>query len=190
MRKCALVTLCVFAAALNAADGVLSFDDIHGRAQRVFDPHAKATVLIFISTDCPIANAFAPEINRLCDEYAAKGVAFFLVHTDPALKREQARQHAQEYALRAPILIDARHVLVKKAGATVTPEAALFSSDESVQYLGRINDLYVELSRKRYAPLKHDLREALDALLSGKAVPQPKTTAVGCVIPDLGGDGK
>jgi hypothetical protein len=52
-------------------------------------------------------------------------------------------------------------------------------------YRGRIDDLYPELGKKRAAPTKRDLREALAAVLAGKPVPVPRTEAVGCSIPDL-----
>lgn len=37
------------------------------------------TVLRFISADCPSSNRYAPEINRLHGEFAARGVRFRLV---------------------------------------------------------------------------------------------------------------
>src|SRR5688572_9396475 len=51
-----------------------------------FDPFdaadAKAIVFIFVSTDCPISNRYAPEIRRVEEEFARSGVRFWLVYAD------------------------------------------------------------------------------------------------------------
>src|SRR5215813_11185410 len=44
---------------------------------------SKAIALLFIGADCPISNAYAPEINRTFSAFAGKHVAFYLVHSDP-----------------------------------------------------------------------------------------------------------
>src|SRR5690349_2439903 len=52
-----------------------------------------ATVLLFVAPDCPISNAYAPEIGRLVDEYGPRGVAFFAVYADPRVSEDDVRQH-------------------------------------------------------------------------------------------------
>ncbi len=157
--------------------------DVHGARQTPLElKEKKAAVLFFVLHDCPIANGYAPEINRICAEYAPKGYAFFVVHIDPGLKAADARKHAEEYGFRCPILLDGAHALAKLAGATVTPEAAVFGADGKVLYRGRIDDLYTDLGKKRAEPRQRDLRAALDALSAGKPVPTATTQAVGCLI--------
>src|SRR4051812_7196765 len=141
----------------------------------------KAAVLIFISTDCPIANSFAPEINRIVARYT--NFAFYLVHADPDLKAEEARKHARDFALQAPVLLDPTHRLVKLAGATMTPQAVALNAEGKVLYRGRINDLYAALGKKRYRVTRHDLREALDAIAAGNPPPNSETKVIGCYIP-------
>ncbi len=46
------------------------------------------SVLLFVTTDCPVANAFAPEINRIVSDYGPRGVAFTRVYTDVTLTPE------------------------------------------------------------------------------------------------------
>jgi hypothetical protein len=84
-------------------------------------------------------------------------------------------------------LLDRTHALVKAAGATMTPEAALFSPDGTLQYLGRIDDLYADYMKKRPAPTRRDLREALDELLAGKSVSIKRAEPIGCYIPEIEG---
>ena len=171
-----------------AAAGELEFRDMNGQAQRPFEKIDKALVLIFIAHDCPIANKMAPEIKRICGDFGKRGVRICLVHAQADLTAEAARKHAAEFGYDCPVLLDPKHELVKHAGATVTPEAAVFSADGKLQYRGRINDLYVDLGKPRFAPSQHDLREALEALLAGKEIKNPRTQAVGCLISDMGAE--
>jgi hypothetical protein len=80
-------------------------------------------------------------------------------------------------------LHDLDRTLTKKAGATITPEAAVFSAAGEMLYRGRINNLYASLGKQRRQATEHDLRRALDEALAGKAVSTPRTQAVGCYLP-------
>ena len=143
-------------------------------------------LLFFITNDCPISNAFAPEIARICAEYQPKGVACKLVYVDPSLSDAAAQKHAAEYGHgNYPRVVDRHHDLVKAAGATITPEAALMNAAGKVLYRGRIDNSYVTLGQSRRPATQRDLRDALDSALAGKPVPHPETKALGCYISDL-----
>ena len=109
----------------------------------------KASLLLFLLPDCPVSNAYAPEIKRICSDYEPRGVGVFVVHADPDLTAEEAKKHAQEYQLPCPVLLDPTHVLVKWTGATMAPEAAVVGPDGKVLYLGRIDDLFVDYGKRR-----------------------------------------
>jgi thiol-disulfide isomerase/thioredoxin len=145
--------------------------------------HAHAIVLFFIAVDCPLSNEYVPEMNRLAGEYGAHGVKFYAVASDPTVAESETRRHAQEFAFQFPVLLDAQALLVQHAGATVTPEVAVLSPDGSLMYRGRIDNRVEHLGTHRYAPTQFDLRDALDAVLAGRPVPHPTTTAVGCFMP-------
>jgi hypothetical protein len=149
------------------------------------DPAAKAVALVFVLADCPIANGYAPEINRLCAAYGPRGVRFFLVQVDEDLSSRAAAEHAREYGYTCPVVLDGGHVLVRRAGARMVPEVAVFGRDGERKYFGRIDDLYAELGKRRARATSHDLRDALDAVLAGRPVARPVTPAVGCFIPTL-----
>jgi|SRR5579859_4445577 len=146
---------------------------------------AKAVVFIFVRTDCPISNRYAPEIQRLCREYASQGILFWLVYPDPDAVPDEIARHVKEYQLALNVLRDPRHVLVKRAGARVTPEAALFTPDGREIYHGRIDDRTVDFGKDRPEPTRRDLQDALEAVLHGKPVPNNTTLAVGCYISEL-----
>jgi hypothetical protein len=142
-----------------------------------------ATVLLFVTHDCPVSNQYAPEVNRIVAEYARQGIGFYLVYVEPGLSRAVARAHIRAFGYACPAVLDPQHVLVGHAGASVTPEAAVYSPTGARVYRGRIDDRYPVLGRRREQVTTRDLRAALDAVLTGKPVPVPVTKAVGCFIP-------
>jgi AhpC/TSA family len=147
--------------------------------------HAKAIVIIFIRTDCPISNRYAPEVRRLHEKFASVGVAFWLVYPDAGESVEVIRQHLNEYGYRLNALRDPHHALVKMTGVRVTPEAAVFVAGRLV-YRGRIDNRFVAFGKTRPAPTAHDLEEVLDAIRKGRTPATEITTpAVGCFISDL-----
>jgi hypothetical protein len=87
------------------------------------------------------------------------------------------------------VLLDHQRRLVKMAKAKVTPEAVVWGRKGQLLYRGRIYDLYAELGKKRSAPTHHDLREALDAITSGRKVLQKETEPIGCLIQSENGSG-
>ncbi len=173
-------------ASTTAADRPVRVLDLADRIVDPLDqPGARAIVVIFTRTDCPIANRYAPEIQRLHRAFGPKRVAFRLVYLDAGEPVQAIRTHVRQYGYDMPALRDPRHVLVSLTGARATPEAAVFTAERRMVYRGRIDDRYVDLNKIRASPTRHDLREVLTALLAGTPV-QPRTTdAVGCFIADL-----
>jgi hypothetical protein len=147
-------------------------------------PETKATVLLFVTTDCPISNRYAPEVARLFKAFASKGVSFWLIYPNPADSRQAIRDHLVSFGYPMQALRDPAHALAKLVHATVTPEAVVVAG-ERVVYRGRIDDRYVELGVQRPAPTRRDLEDALTALLAGRPVQLATTQAVGCVIADF-----
>jgi hypothetical protein len=143
------------------------------------------TVLIFVSIDCPVSNRYAPEIKRLYDQFTPQGVRFRLVYPNPLDSAADIAAHISTYAYPPIARHDPNHELVKRAGATITPEAAVFDRNNRLVYLGRIDDRFVELGRERPVATRHELRDALSALVTGKAVRSSRTQAVGCFIADM-----
>ena len=143
-------------------------------------------VLIFVSSDCPVSNRYAPEIQRLYREFGPRGVRFELVYPNPNDNTSKITAHLGEYGYPAIEAVpDPNHALVKKVGATITPEAAVLDPDSRLLYRGRIDNRFVELGRERRAATSRDLRNALIAALSGQEIDPLTTQAVGCFIADM-----
>src|SRR5436853_4494671 len=143
---------------------------------------SRAVVIFFTTTDCPLSNSYVPEMNRIRGEYENRGVAFYAVQTDTTVPEAEVRKHATEFGFMFPVLLDPKQMLVRLAGATATPEVALLSNDGAVLYLGRIDDRVVDFDKRRPAATESDLRNALDAVLTARPVPRPKTDVIGCAI--------
>src|SRR5580658_1033690 len=143
---------------------------------------ARAVVLYFVTTDCPLSNGYAPEMNRIERAYAPRGVLFFAVQGDTTIPDAEVRRHARDYGYPFPALLDPRLILAHYTGATVTPEAVVLSPEGAVLYLGRIDNRVEDFGKVRIAATEFDLRDALDAVLAGRPVPHPRTRALGCAI--------
>ena len=143
----------------------------------------KALVLIFVTTDCPIANSYQPLLARLHHDFHGKGFEFVMVHEGLEQTPKKLREHATEYSIASAVVTDAEHALAHKVGAVKTPEAFVFGCDGVVLYQGRIDNLYQGFGKKRASATRDDLRVALTEIDSGEKVGVPKTEAVGCSIP-------
>jgi peroxiredoxin len=142
----------------------------------------KAILLIFVTTDCPVGNSYVPELNRIREAYAGRGVLVYAVQADTSVAENEVARYATEYRYSFPLLLDPHQVLIQLTGATVTPEAAVLSPDGKVLYLGRIDNRVADFGKARPQATEHDVRDALDAVLAGKPVLHPVTKSIGCAI--------
>src|SRR6516162_10149389 len=85
---------------------------------------AKAVLLFFVATDCPVANSYVPEMNRIHDAYAGRGVLVYAVQADTTVPDAAVAAYAKDLRYGFPLPLDPRQRLVELAGATVTPQAA------------------------------------------------------------------
>jgi len=143
---------------------------------------AKAILLFFVTTDCPVANSYVPEMNRIHDAYAPRGVLVWAVQAETSIPDAAVATYARDYRYGFPLLLDPAQNLVRLSGATITPQAAVLAPDGRVLYLGRIDNRVVDFGRQRPQATEADLREALDAVLAGKPVAHPLTKSIGCAI--------
>ena len=162
---------------------VIEITDLVGETQTPLTvADRKASVLFFLLPDCPVSNAYAPEIKRISAEYARQNIASFVIYVDPALDPAVAKKHAADFGYETPLICDTDLQLVEATGVTIAPEVAVMSPQGKRLYRGRIDNLYAGLGKRRPQATQHDLRAALDAILSGKPVAQETTTAIGCYI--------
>ncbi len=144
---------------------------------------AKATVFLFVCTDCPVACRYVPELNKIYEDYQKKGVNFWLVYADEREPPETIEKHLKEYKHKISACTDYDQKLMNLSKATVTPEAAIFNSKGELVYRGRIDNRYHDYGETRVKPTKQELRDALTAILENKKIAKSITKPVGCFIP-------
>ena len=181
----AMVALCLGAAPLISAAPQGFASDLDGKP---FDPfraaQGKVVVLIFVRTDCPVSNRYAPAIQQLSAKNAGKAV-FFLVYPSKKETADSIRKHDREFGYRLAALRDPQHILVKESQAQITPEAAVFDANRRLIYHGRIDNLYEDFGHARKSATTHELADAIEAAIAGKTLTANATPAVGCYISDL-----
>jgi hypothetical protein len=148
-------------------------------------PHGeKAAVLFFVRADCPISNRFAPEIERVYEEYGRRGFDIHLVYSDPGVSADRIEAHRREYHLSAPAIADPEHRYITLARVRATPSVAVFVNGRLV-YDGRIDNRFVSFSKTRTSGIEHDLTGVLDLIEAGKIPALRETTAIGCALEEV-----
>lgn len=150
----------------------------------IAENHDKVQVLVFVRTDCPISNRYAPLIQQLSTKYG-QAASFQLVFPDRNQSREKIKAFLNEYHYQLPAIRDVDHILARQALVKVTPEAAVFDPKGALVYHGRIDNLYEHVGQARRAATTHELADAIDAAIKGVKLQSPTVDGVGCFIADL-----
>lgn len=156
--------------------------DLDGGAHRLSGEGLHAQVLVFLTSECPIAREYIPELNRLAAAFAEQSVKLYGVIHEPASTRAAAQRFRDEFRIEFPVLFDASAELAAALRPMRVPEAFVIDAAGQVVYRGRIDDRYADVGRKRPAVTSHDLSDAVQALLDGKTIDTPATTVVGCPL--------
>ncbi len=154
---------------------------VDGKTTNLHALKGKTVVAVFLSFDCPVSNSYAPLLNELAKNYAGKNVAFLALAPTTDDAAGLAKQ-AKEFQLCFPLYRDAELKVARAMDAKKVPEAFVLDSDLKLRYRGRIDDAYAQRLAPKKKFDKHDLRDAIDAVLAGKPVKEPITEAVGCPI--------
>lgn len=138
------------------------------------DKTQKATVVLFTSARCPCANAYNDRVRDLAAAFLPRGVRFVGVYANQDESLTDIAAHARRFSF--PALKDDRAQAADHFKAHVTPEVFVLDANAVLRYHGRLDD-----SRDPAAATTHELRDAVSAVLSGKAAPA-ETHAFGCAI--------
>ena len=134
-------------------------------------------VLIFVATKCPVSNAYNDRMEKLAQDYKARGLNVIGINSNNTEPAAEVKSHAAEKHLTFPILKDDGNKLADRLGATRTPEVYVTDASLKLVYHGRIDN-----SQNTANITANDLREALDELLSGKPISKTGGAAFGCTI--------
>jgi hypothetical protein len=142
-------------------------------------------VFVFIASDCPISNRFAPELRRLHEFCRERSCAFYVVYAEPDKELESLKKHALDFELSSFAIWDKGLQLAKACGARRVPEAVVVQNGvtDRLVYRGRIDDRYIAFGKMRPQPTRYDVREAIETVASNSDMPFTETAAIGCIIP-------
>ena len=164
------------ALAVGAAAPDFTLPDADGRAHSLASLKGKSgTLILFVATECPYSNAYNERMQKLAEEYKAKGFNVVGINSNVAEPAAEVKSHAAEKGLTFAILKDPNNKIADRFSAQVTPEAYLLDASGKLVYHGRIDN-----SRNGDSISSNDLRDALEAVLAGKAVEKAEVNAFGC----------
>ena len=143
----------------------------------------KAVIIIFSCNHCPYVQAYEDRIIRIQKDYADKGVQIAAINSNEDLNHpddsfENMVKRAKEKKFNFLYLRDESQKVARDYGATHTPHIFLFDQDRKLRYTGKIDDNWQDPPKVT----QQYLRQALDAVLACKEVPEPQTFAIGCTI--------
>src|SRR5271154_4010928 len=102
---------------------------------------ADVQVFLFVRTDCPTTNRYAPEFRRIATEFQGRHVAFYLVYPNPDENKRAIENHIAEFGFPGTPLRDPNREIQKRAHATMAPEVAVFDAAGNLKYHGRPDEL-------------------------------------------------
>ena len=168
----------LMAPAIGATIEDFSLPDTDGNNHTLNSLKGKnGTVLIFISVQCPISNAYNERMSKLAEDYGARGISVIGINANKSESVEAVKAHATEKHLNFTILKDPANKVADLLGAQHTPEAYYLDANNKLLYHGRIDN-----STDTAKVESNDLRNALDSALAGKPIQKATSLAFGCSI--------
>lgn len=143
----------------------------------------KGTLVMFSCNHCPWVKAWETRMVELGNNYRKRGVGVIVINAnDPSVNADdgidEMKARAKQRKMSYPYVVDATSDVARAFGATRTPEVFLFDGSGKLVYHGAIDDNAKEPAKVS----ARWLRDALDAVVAGKAVPMAETKALGCGI--------
>jgi peroxiredoxin len=160
----------------TVADFKLS--DTSGKEQTLSSLKGKnGTVLIFISTQCPVVRDYIERIEKLAVDYRGRGVNVVGIYPNATETMDDIKAQVAANNLTFPVMKDKGNKVADQLGAERTPEVFFLDAASKLVYHGRIDN-----HRNISLVNANDLRDAIEATLSGKPVVKTEASAFGCTI--------
>lgn len=143
----------------------------------------KVLVIIFMCNHCPYVQAVLRRLINLQIQYAEKSVQLVGINVNDAIKYPEdslgkMRELVEKKNLPFPYLFDASQESAKAYDAVCTPDIYVYGLERTLKYRGRIDDNWQhpdEITR-------HDLQDAIEALLNDQPVNDEQIASIGCSI--------
>jgi len=144
----------------------------------------KATVIMFICNHCPYVKHLNDGIADLAKTYQTKGIGFIAISSNdvvnyPDDSPNQLKAQAETFGFNFAYLYDESQEVAKLYDAACTPDFYVFDAALKLAYRGQFDDSRPGNGK---TVTGKDIREAIDAILSGKKVSEQQTPSIGCNI--------
>lgn len=150
--------------------------DMHGRSQRFQSLKGKVTVVVFLSTRCPMSNAFNYRRNTLFHDFHGR-VRFIFVDSNSNESLEEIRTYSRSVGFDFPVFRDTHGEAADHLGARATTDTFVLDNKGIVRYRG-----YIEDAPNPARTTKQGLRLAIESVLGGQQVALAQTRPIGCAI--------
>ena len=158
------------------------FKHLHGDEGRLYQAQGKlGTVVVVRDPECPVSQRYGPRLAKLARSYQQKGFVFIYIYLNNMLTPEALMADAKTLYTPGVAVGQGSFYLADKLGVSSTGDVFVLDNKATLVYRGAVDDQY-GFGYTRQAPTANYLRNAMDALLQGKPIPVPATTAPGCVI--------
>lgn len=161
--------------------------DFDGKVYSLKDfAEAPALLVMFICNHCPYVKHLQKELVKFCREYQQKGLAVVAINSNdysayPDDSPQKMKEVAMELGYTFPYLVDETQEVAKAYRAACTPDFFLFDKDRKLVYRGQFDDSRPKMENPPPVTGK-DLREAVEAVLSGRPVSKNQKPSMGCNI--------
>ena len=141
----------------------------------------KIGLFLLADTQCPCVQAVEERIKNLSQRYASKGLRVAYVFATPGQRPIEIARFMQNHRIAFPAVVDGNQRLLKMLDGRASSEVYLFDQKGILRYHGRVDN---ETFDPKNAT-KHDLADAVAAVVAGKRVARAEAPAMGCAIPRL-----
>jgi len=141
-------------------------------------------LVMFICRHCPFVKHVQGELARLGVDYRGRGLGIVAISSNDVANHPDDAPHllkemALELGFTFPFCYDETQEVARAYGAACTPDFFLFDKTRKLVYRGQLDDSRPESG----VPVTgRDLRAAIDAVLSNRAVGAEQRPSVGCNI--------
>ncbi len=142
---------------------------------------AKAVVIVFTSTSCPVCTASIPKLAEIAKKHAADKVTWVGIASHPSDDADTVAKYVRGAELPFPLLKDDGTSLADKLQVERVPTVLVLDSGRTVRYAGRIDDQLSPGVTKAKATTA-ELADALAAVLKCEDVKVPHTATTGCKL--------
>ncbi|HKI17760.1 MAG TPA: redoxin domain-containing protein [Isosphaeraceae bacterium] len=142
---------------------------------------SRAIVLVFIGTDCPVGNQYAPRLIEMNRDYKTKGVVFLGISSNAHDSEKEVARYVHDMGFDFPVLKDLQNKVADSGLVERTPEVLVLDGAGRVRFRGAIDDQY-KVGKARNAPTQNYVRDALDALLANQPLKVTATKVEGCLL--------